>query len=136
MAFWLKRWGTGDDPYRDDMLVDHLSFSDRSAPRGIPKVHKGDLLIVTGVKTHGALVAAARATSEVWDTGTNSQWHWHCAADFYFKVPMASAPALDSIPDSDGVLPGWLRTGDGLRELTDEQYRAAEAAIKRAMAST
>lgn len=129
MAFWLKRWGTEERPYHDGMLSDYLTFSDRAAPRGVPKVREGDQLIVTGVGTHGALVAVARATSNVSHEGQHPNWPWKCRADFYLRCAIADAPSIDVIPDPENKLRGWLKTGDGLRQLSAEQFAAAEAEI-------
>ncbi len=131
MAYWLKRWGTNEDPYRDDMLEDHLTFSEKAAPKGTPRVRERDRLIVTGVRTRGALVAVATATSEVTRSGKHLRWPWKCRADFNLKCLAREAPRLVVIPDPGKKIQGWHRTGDGLRPLTAEQFRAAERAIRR-----
>lgn len=133
MAFWLKRWGTSEDGYRDGMLKKELSFGDRAMPRGVPRVQKTDRVIVTGTKTRGALVAAATTAETAKRTAPDSRWPWRCKAKFHLLCLVADAPRLDVIRDPTGKLRRWHRSRSGLFELTAQQFRDAEAAIRRAV---
>lgn len=114
MAFWLKRWGTSEDGYRDGMLKKELSFGDRAMPRGVPRVQETDRVIVAGTKTRGALVAAAKPTVAAKRSAPDSRWPWRCKARFYLRCPVADAPRLDVIrdptPQAQAVAPISIRS--------------------------
>ncbi len=74
MAFWIRQWGGGDQPYRDGTLPrDHMQFGKKASKGGVLKVKKDDRLIVTGVATHGALFAVETAQSDGTPTGPSEQ---------------------------------------------------------------